>query len=227
MIADDRVRYVGEPLAIVIADSQAQAEDAADRVLADIEPLPVVADCQASLRNEHLLFEAAGTNVGVQYSGKKGEAGVKGPYVRRERFSTQRHSAVTLEARGLVARWDGPGQRMTVFGAAKVPFFHAQDAGAGAMDLPLESVDRSKWDVGGGFGVRGEVYPEDFLVPFAARRLERPVKWIEDRRENLLGSNHSRQMECELEIVLRARRPLLLAHPRRDLSSTAGAYMRT
>jgi len=224
VIADDRVRYVGEPLAIVVADSQAQAEDAADRVLADIEPLPVVADCQASLRNEHLLFEAAGTNVGMQYTGKRGEAGVKGPYVRRERFSTQRHSAVTLEARGLVAQWDGPGQRMTVFGAAKVPFFTRKTLAA-AMDLPLESVDMIEVDVGGGFGVRGEVYPEDFLVPFAARRLERPVKWIEDRRENLLGSNHSRQMECELEIVCERDGRVLAI--RGEIFVDAGAYMRT
>ena len=224
IIASDRVRYVGEPLAIVVADTQAQAEDAADCVLPEIEPLPVVADCRASLRNQQLLFEAAGTNIGVQYTGKRGTPGAQGPYVRRERFSTQRHSAVTLEARGLVARWDGPAQKMTVYGAAKVPFFTRKTLAA-AMDLPLESVDMIELDVGGGFGVRGEFYPEDFLVPFAARRLERPVKWIEDRRENLLGSNHSRQMECELELV--CERDGRVVALRGEVFVDAGAYMRT
>lgn len=225
IIAHEKVRYVGEPLAIVIADTPAQAEDAADRVNADIDPLPVVPDCQASLRNQPLLFEDTGTNVGMQYTGRKGgDEVVQGPYVRKEKFSTQRHSAVTLEARGLVAQWDGPRQRMTVFGAAKVPFFTRKTLAA-AMDLPLESVDMIEVDVGGGFGVRGEFYPEDFLVPFAARRLERPVKWIEDRRENLLASNHSREMECELEIVCeRDGRVLAL---RGEVFVDAGAYMRT
>jgi carbon-monoxide dehydrogenase large subunit len=225
IIAHDKVRYVGEPLAIVIADTPAQAEDAADRVNADIDSLAVVADCQASLRSEALLFEDTGTNVGMQYTGRKGSDDVvHGPYVRKEKFSVQRHSAVTLEPRGLVAKWDGSRQRLTVFGAAKVPFFTRKTLAA-AMELPLESVDMIEVDVGGGFGVRGEFYPEDFLVPFAARRLDRPVKWIEDRRENLLSSNHSREMQCELEIVCEKDGRVLAL--RGEVFVDAGAYMRT
>ena len=225
VIAHEKVRYVGEPLAIVIADTAALAEDAADRVFANIDPLPVVADCAASLRNEHLLFEVSGTNVGMCYTGLRGEAvSVNGHYVRKEKFSTQRHSAVTLETRGLVAQWDGPRQRMTVFGAAKVPFFTRKTL-ATNMDLPLDSVDMIEVDVGGGFGVRGEYYPEDFLVPFAARRLGWSVKWIEDRRENLLGSNHSREMQCELELVCERDGRVLAI--RGEIFVDAGAYMRT
>jgi carbon-monoxide dehydrogenase large subunit len=219
------VRYVGEPLAIVIADTAAQAEDAAGSVYADIDPLPVVANCQASVRNESLLFDGLGTNVGMQYTGRKGDAtGIDGPYVLKEKFTTQRHSAVTLEARGLVAQWDGERKHMTVFGAAKVPFFTRKTLAA-AMDLPLDGVDMIEVDVGGGFGVRGEFYPEDFLVPFAARQLNRPIKWIEDRLENLLGSNHSREMECELELVCQRDGRVLAI--RGEVFVDAGAYMRT
>lgn len=223
VVATDKVRYVGEPLAIVVADSVAQAEDAAALIYADIEQLPVVPDWKTSARDEILLFEEAGTNCPVTYTASKGDArNVTGPYVRRERFVTQRHSAVTMETRGLVARWEG--ERMTVFGAAKVPFTTRRTLAA-SLGLPVESVDMIEVDVGGGFGVRGEFYPEDFLVPFSARALGRPVKWVEDRLENLLGSNHSRQMECELEIVCERNGRILAL--RGEVHTDSGAYMRS
>lgn len=223
VVATDKVRYVGEPLAIVVAESPALAEDAAQLVFADIEQLPAVGDWEASVRNEVLLFEHLGTNCPITYVAQKGDArSVTGPYVRRERFATQRHSAVTMETRGLVARWEGG--RMVVQGAAKVPFTTRRTLAA-SLDLDVEQVDMIEVDVGGGFGVRGEFYPEDFLVPFAARQLGRPVKWIEDRLENLLGSNHSRQMECELEIVCERNGRILAL--RGSVHTDSGAYMRS
>ncbi|MBL0422647.1 xanthine dehydrogenase family protein molybdopterin-binding subunit [Ramlibacter sp. AW1] len=223
VVASNKVRYVGEPLAIVVADSVAIAEDAANLVFADIEHLPAVADWEASARDDVLLFEHLGTNCPITYTAQKGDAlSVTGPYVRRERFVTQRHSAVTMETRGLVACWDG--DRMTVSGAAKVPFTTRRTLAA-SLDLALEQVDMIEVDVGGGFGVRGEFYPEDFLVPFASRMLGRPVKWIEDRLENLLGSNHSRQMECELEIVCELDGRILAL--RGTVHTDSGAYMRS
>jgi carbon-monoxide dehydrogenase large subunit len=223
VVATDKVRYVGEPLAIVVAESPALAEDAAQLVFADIEQLPAVGDWEASVRNEVLLFEHLGTNCPITYVAQKGDArNVTGPYVRRERFATQRHSAVTMETRGLVARWEGG--RMVVQGAAKVPFTTRRTLAA-SLDLDVEQVDMIEVDVGGGFGVRGEFYPEDFLVPFAARQLGRPVKWIEDRLENLLGSNHSRQMECELEIVCERNGRILAL--RGSVHTDSGAYMRS
>jgi carbon-monoxide dehydrogenase large subunit len=225
VVATDKVRYVGEPLAIVIADTTALAEDAAGQIYADIEVLPAVPDWQASARNETLLFESVGTNIPVTYTAQKGDAkSVAGPYVRREKFTTQRHSAVTMETRGLVATWDEHNQKMTVFGAAKVPFTTRRTLAA-SLGLPVESVDMIEVDVGGGFGVRGEFYPEDFLVPFSSRKLGRPVKWVEDRLENLLGSNHSRQMECELEIVCERNGRILAL--RGEVRTDSGAYMRS
>lgn len=224
VIALDRVRYVGECLAIVVAETQDQAEDAAGSVDVDIEALPAVPHCQAAARDESLLFPAHGTNVAITYVAEKGDArNIAGPYVRREKFGVQRHSAVTMETRGLIADWDERRKKMTVFGAAKVPF-STRAMLAPMMGLPLECVDMIESDVGGGFGVRGEFYPENFLVPYASRKLGRPVKWVEDRRENLLGSNHSREMDCEIEIVCERNGRVLAL--RGAVSVDCGAYLR-
>ncbi|HKA44683.1 MAG TPA: xanthine dehydrogenase family protein molybdopterin-binding subunit [Burkholderiales bacterium] len=222
VIALDKVRYVGECLAVVVAETQAQAEDAAAEVNVEIEALPAVPDCEAAARDKSLLFAEHGTNAVITYVARKGDAQkAVGPYVRKETFGVQRHSAVTMETRGLVAEWDG--ERLTVLGAAKVPF-STRAMLAPMLNLPPERIDMIESDVGGGFGVRGEFYPENFLVPFAARRLKRPVKWVEDRRENLLGSNHSREMQCELEIVCASDgRVLALLGA---VSVDCGAYMR-
>jgi carbon-monoxide dehydrogenase large subunit len=200
VVAHDKVRYVGEPLAIVVADSAAEAEDALEAIVADIEALAPVPNRHVAERNASLLFEAQGSNKPITYSAKRGAVeSVRASYVRREKFRVQRHTAVALEPRGLLAEWEGSATKLTVAGGAKVPFSTRRML-ARCMDLPEECIDVIENDVGGGFGVRGEFYPEDFLVPFAARRLGRPVKWIEDRRENLLGSNHSREMDVDLEI---------------------------
>jgi carbon-monoxide dehydrogenase large subunit len=201
VIARSKVRYVGEPMAIVVADSQAQAEDALDAIELDIETLPPVIDRQTSEKNASLLIEEAGTNIPITYVASKGDAlSAQAPYVRRERLSTNRHSAVCLEPRGLLATWDGAKTKLTVEGAAKVPF-QSRRTIAKNMDLPEDCIDMIEGDTGGGFGVRGEFHPEDFLIPWTARKLGRPVKWVEDRRENLLASNHSREIEAELEIA--------------------------
>jgi aerobic carbon-monoxide dehydrogenase large subunit len=188
VIAHKEVRYVGEPIAVVLADTLAQAEDALEAIELEIEPLPVAADRRAGA-------------LAIKYTATKGDAlSAKAPYARRERFSVQRHTAVCMEPRGLLAHWDGAKAKLTVSGAAKVPFATRRTL-AKNMDLPEDCVDMLEHDVGGGFGVRGEFYPEDFLIPFAARKLGRPVKWTEDRRENLLASNHSREMDCDIEIL--------------------------
>src|SRR5258708_9381279 len=108
-----------------------------------------------------------------------------------------------MERGGLVAEWDGVGGRLTVFGEAKVAFLNRRIL-AKQMALPEGAIRMVENDVGGGFGARGEFYPEDFLIPFAARLTGRPVKWIEDRREHLSATNHARNAECELEIACHA-----------------------
>src|SRR6516164_9560405 len=203
VIAERKVRYVGEPIAVVLADSTAIAEDALDAIDVDIEQLPPVVDRHAAVMGEALLFEETGTNLAIKYTAAKGDpdrAWARADYVRRERFSVQRHTAAMMEPRGVLAEWDTALGRLTVSGASKVPFFNRLIL-ASQMGLAEDAIDMVENDVGGGFGVRGEFYPEDFLIPFAARLTGRPVKWIEDRREHLSATNHAREAECELEIA--------------------------
>ena len=167
--------------------SAAAAEDALDAIALDIEPLPAVVDGAAAARGDVLLVEAAGSNVAFTITGVRGDADAAfewAPYTRCERFkrATPRRGA------------DGAARTAGGMGSCA-----GQDHGATARPRSPSSTGgywRSNWDcrkapsrmvendVGGGFGARGEFYPEDFLIPFAARRIGRPVKWIEDRREH-------------------------------------------
>lgn len=147
VIAADRVRYVGEPLAVVLADSAALAEDGVGAIGLDIDELAPVADRQTSARRETLLFAESGTNVAMTLTAVKGDADAAfrdADYVRRERFEVQRYTALPMEPRGILAEWDAERGRMTVLGAAKVPFFN-RDAGgdAGAVAGPYR-LDRER-----------------------------------------------------------------------------------
>jgi carbon-monoxide dehydrogenase large subunit len=227
VIAQGKVRYVGEPIAVVVADSAALAEDALEAILVDIEPLPAVADRAAARKGDRLLFEESGTNLASTMTAVRGDIELAfrtAAYTRRERFKVQRHSAVPMEPRGLLAQWDAALERMTVSGAAKVPFPNRRML-ATMLGVPEPSIRMLEYDVGGGFGARGEFYPEDFLIPFAARLTGRPIKWIEDRRENLLATNHARDAECELEIACASDGTILGL--RGQAFTDLGAYLRT
>ena len=223
VIAHRKVRYVGEPIAIVVADSAALAEDALEAIALEIEALPV-----ATAQNlAPLLFEETGTNLTATLSGIRGdvEAAFRdSPYRRREKFSVQRHAAMPMEPRGLLAEWDAAKGHLTVSGASKVAFPNRRIL-AGQLGLAETAITMIENDVGGGFGARGEFYPEDFLIPFAARHLGRPVKWIEDRREHLMTCNHARDVSYELEIAC-TRDGTILAL-RGKGASDLGAYLRT
>ncbi|MDB5841102.1 MAG: carbon monoxide dehydrogenase [Herminiimonas sp.] len=225
--ASDRVRYVGEPIALVIADDRYVAEDAAELVYVDYDQLDAVVDVHAALTDEVILFDDAGTNLASHYTVARGDtlsAFPQADYVRKETFHCHRHGAMPLETRGLVARWDQAQGVLTVWGATKVPFFNRRVL-AGMFGLEEKKVVMVELDVGGSFGVRGEFYPEDFLIPFAAFKLGRPVKWIEDRRESFIATNHSREMECELEIATRTDGTILAMRAR--ILADMGAYART
>jgi carbon-monoxide dehydrogenase large subunit len=227
VIARDRVRYVGEPIALVLGDSAARAEDGVEAIALDVEELPVVADRYISQRRETLLFEDAGTNLAMQFTAIRGDADAAfrdAEYTRHAHFSVQRHTALPLEPRGLLAEWDAAAGRLTVKGAAKVPFFNRRTV-ARMMGLSESAVDLIENDVGGGFGARGEFYPEDFLIPFAARCVGCPVIWIEDRREHLIAINHARQMDCEVEIACKCDGTIMGL--RGDVFVDLGAYVRT
>jgi aerobic carbon-monoxide dehydrogenase large subunit len=225
VIAYEKVRYVGEPVAVILARSQAAAEDAFDAIVLDIAPLPAVTDCAMAATAEVLLFESAGRNIALTLRGLRGEAVAAfdgAPYTRRKSFKVQRHGAVPMETRGLLAHWDEG--RLTVHGAAKVAFVNRRVL-ARQLGLPESAIRMVEDDVGGGFGARGEFYPEDYLIPFAARLTGRPVKWIEDRREHLTATNHARDVQCDLEIACDRDGTILGLRAR--AATDQGAYIRT
>ncbi|MCA3107635.1 MAG: xanthine dehydrogenase family protein molybdopterin-binding subunit [bacterium] len=227
VIARDRVCYVGEPVALVVATSRALAEDAAEMLYPDIEATEPIVTFDAARAGRILVHPASGRNVAERWQSRRGDAAAaftRAAYTRRESFRCHRHSSVPLETRGLVARWDAARAHLEVLGAAKVPHFN-RDVLAGMLGLEPSQVDLVELDVGGSFGARGEFYPEDLLIPAAARITGLPIKWIEDRRENLLAMNHAREMECELEIAADADGRILGLRGR--LVADMGAYVRT
>ena len=231
VIATGKVRYVGEPIAVVVAESAAIAEDALDLIVVEIGSLPPCVDTGTAITNQSLLFEETGTNLALTYTAVLGDAAgafaaatTDEFYVRCERLDTQRHTATTMETRGLIGQWDSKKQHLTVYGAAKVPFA-SRAMLARQIGLPESSIDLIAGDVGGGFGMRGEFYPEDFLIPFAARHVNRPVKWIEDRREHLLTCNHAREFDCEIELLCRRDGTILAV--RGNVNGNIGAYIRS
>ncbi len=227
VIAHEKVRYVGEPVAVVLATSVAIGEDALEAIAVEIEDMPPVADWQTAAKNQSVLFEKQGTNRSLVFQARKGDADAafaNAPYTRREYLRTGRHYGLTMEPRGVMATWDDAKAKLTVYGAAKVPFFNRRILSA-QIGVPVDQIEMIENDVGGGYGARGEFYPEDFLIPFAARHVKRPVKWIEDRRENLMAMNHAREEECDLEVAC-ARDGTILAI-RGEVHTDMGAYMRT
>jgi carbon-monoxide dehydrogenase large subunit len=234
VLAVGKVRFVGEAVAFVVAETQALAEDALELIEVEFDPLPAVSDIGLAALDQSipppapaLLFEETGANRAITYSMTRGDgpdpfAGA--PYVRRESFYCHRHTGVTMECRGVVAQWDEARQHMTVSGASKVPFPNRRIL-AGLMDLPETAVDMIEGDAGGSYGVRGEFFPEDFLAPFAARALRRPVKWIEDRREHFLAISHARESRADMEIACDASGRILGV--RGTIRVDLGAYIRT
>ena len=225
VIAQDRVRYVGEPIAMVVATSAAIAEDALDLIELEIAPLPAIVTNDDAAAAAALLFPDSGSNLCITYTARLGDAAQEfpGAIIVEDDFSTQRHTAATMETRGLLARWDTARGHLTVHGAAKAPWAGRRML-ARQLGLDEFSIDMIAVDVGGGFGMRGEFYPEDFLIPFAARHLDRPVKWIEDRREHLLSANHAREFDAHLQLILSPAGDILAVRGRARCN--LGAYMR-
>jgi aerobic carbon-monoxide dehydrogenase large subunit len=226
VIAFDKVRYVGEPVAMVLAESAEIAEDALQQISVEIRSLPAIMDWRASIAGATLLFDESETNLAATFMARSGDADAafaRAPYVRRERFGVQRHTALPMETRGLLAEWEDNESRLRMFGAAKLPFFNRR-ALAEMMNLPESAVDYLELDVGGGFGARGEFYPEDFLVAFAARKFGHPIKWIEDRREHFLAIAHAREMEADIEIACQTDGVVLAL--RGTINVDIGAYVR-
>ncbi len=227
VLARGHVRYVGEPIAVIFAESIYAAEDAADRVRCDIDP---VAPCLDPLAAPSEFFPAAPTGLLSEAAliekatGDIAAAFGAAAHVIELEVRVGRHSGSPLEPRGALARFDPVRCVLTMQGAAKVPHYN-RDQIARMLDMPGDSVHLEQGHVGGGFGIRGELYPEDVLACQAAMRLRRPVKWIEDRHEHLVAANHSRDQVHRLRAAVDARGFLLGLED--EIFVDQGAYIRT
>ncbi len=203
LLAHDKVRHVGEAMAVVVARSRHEAEDAAALVVAELEMLPPVTDAEAALRaGAPIIHERFETNLIGEFTIAKGavEAALAAaPRRLQRRFAHHRYVAAPLEGRGVVAQYDRRTDAVTIWSATQVVHWVRREA-ATILRLPEARVRCIALDVGGGFGVKGHVYPEDLLIPFLARTLGRPVAWIEDRREHFLSACHSRDQIHDVEV---------------------------
>jgi len=191
----DRARYVGEIVAMVVADGPERAEDAVDLIRVEWELLPPVVDMtRATEPGMPLLHPEWGSNIGVGFTHSIGDA--DGAFARAdvtvgETFHIQRYVGMPLENRGVVAVWDRRDGTMTTWNSTQVSHF-VQQGLTGALGLPPHKIRVIAPDLGGGFGTKASGYAEDALIPIAAVALGRPVKWIESRREHMSGAAHAR-----------------------------------
>ncbi|MGE0060826.1 MAG: xanthine dehydrogenase family protein molybdopterin-binding subunit [Xanthobacteraceae bacterium] len=222
-LAQDMVRYVGEPVAAVFARDAYLAEDAADAVDLDIEALPVVLDAAEKPGPFDDGHDTEATIL-VKQSGDVEVAFAKAHTVVELDLATGRHSGVPMETRGAIARYDAARDVLEMHGAAKVPHWN-RDRLAKMLGRPIDSVQLYEGHVGGGFGIRGEMYPEDVLVCAAALTFKSAVKWIEDRREHLIAANHSRQQRHKIRAAVAADGHILGIDD--TFFHDNGAYMRT
>jgi len=218
ILAADAVRYVGEPVAVVLGEDPYACEDAAELVGIDIEDEPAILDARAPQ-----------ATVAAELSRDYGDtdaAFARAAHVVETELAIGRHSGVPLEPRCLLAvPGQGPGQDgLDIYGMTKVPVWN-RDLLAGLLGLDEALIHVHAIDAGGGFGVRGEFYPEDFLIPWLALTTGRPVKWAEDRAEHLMAVNHSRQQYHRLAAAFDAGGRILAL--RADIIQDNGAYCRT
>src|SRR5439155_5904875 len=202
-LAADKVRYQGEPVVAVVAESRYVAEDAVDAIAVEWSPLPPVPDARAAMAAESpLVHEEFGTNVILTRAFRHGDvdpALAGAALVVRERFRFRRHAALPIENRAALAAWNADG--LTLWSSTQVPGM-VRDALAESLAVPGHRIRVVAPDVGGGFGLKSSVYAEEIAVAALARRVGRPVKWIGDRREDLLASTQAWDEEIDATLAL-------------------------
>jgi aerobic carbon-monoxide dehydrogenase large subunit len=203
-LAKDEVSFVGQPVAVVVADSRAVAEDAVALIEVDYEPLDAVADLRRAAEPDAPRAHAgAPDNLAAQLRARYSDADgafAAAPHVLSTSFLQHRGGCHSMETRGVVAAWSPFGDQLSLWSATQVPYL-IRRALAGHLGMAETDIRVIAPDVGGGFGPKAGFYPEEIVVPLAARRLGRPVKWIEDRREHFYSTNTQRDQFWELEIA--------------------------
>ncbi len=201
ILPQEIVSYAGQAVALVVAESAAQAEDALDALRLEYEPLPAVASLDDALRSDGPRVHPGG-NVASRFTQRVGDpAGelARAPVVLRERFHLHRGAGMAMETRAIAARWDGELDQVTVWSTTQAPQILRRLL-ARYLAIPEHSVRVVTQDIGGGFGPKAIIYAEDILVPFLARALGRPVRFVETRREHLLAVTQERDQWHDVEI---------------------------
>src|SRR5256712_2281292 len=203
ILPQEVVSYAGQAVALVVAESAAEAEDALDALRVEYEPLPAAASLDDALRVDGPRVHPGG-NVASRFTRRVGDpAGelARAPVVLRERFHVHRGAGMAMETRGISARWDGDLGQITVWSTTQSPQILRRLL-ARYLGLPEHAVRVVTQDIGGGFGPKGIVYAEDILVPYLARALGRPVQFLETRREHLLAVTQERDQWHDVELGL-------------------------
>src|SRR5918992_1026517 len=207
-LARGRVRYAGEPVAVVVADSPYIAEDARDEIVVDSDPLPSVGSVERALaENAPLVYDDLDwpDNVAATFEQEMGDvdrAFDEADVVVTERYRIQRQFACSLETRGVLAEWDANVDELTLWTSSQIVHI-ARDLLAAGLGLPQHRIRGVLPRVGGGFGAKFHFYPEETAIALAARATGRPVRWIEDRYESFLTTVHARQQQVEASMAVR------------------------
>lgn len=225
LLAEGKVRFVGEPVAVVLAEDAYKAEDAAEHVMVEYDSLPVVGTMkQAHDPSLPPLFDGWTSNVIVQRQMKGGDleaAKTAAAHVIKRTYRTQRQAGVPMECRGVVAHYNPADRFLTVWSSTQMPHL-VRTYIAEELNIPESRIRVVAPDVGGGFGIKGQVFGDEVLVAWLAIKTGRPVKWIEDRREHLIASLHARDHEHTLEAYVSADGRLLGL--KADITVDNGAY---
>jgi carbon-monoxide dehydrogenase large subunit len=204
VLARDKVCYVGQPIAIVVAQNRYLAKDAVALIQVDYEPLPPVLDPLVALQAEATPIHAAlGTNVGLRVSHEGGDvaaAFAQADHVLQQRYHVPRLAPTPLETRGVAASYQPQEDVLTVWNSTQAPH-RVKHYVAQLLDRPESRVRVLAADVGGGFGEKGCLFPEDIAIPYLSTRLGRPVKWVAERQENML-TFHARGHTVDVEVAV-------------------------
>ncbi len=207
-LAEGKVRFYGDPVAVVLAEDRYAARDGRDLIDVDYEPLPAVVDVEKAMQPDApILYEEFGTNVGFGmhpptdeidkvFEQTKADGGI----IIKQRLLNQRVAPVPMETRGVLADYRKADKTLTLWSSSQIPHL-LRDILAGLVGLPQHRVHVIVPEVGGGFGCKLNVYPEEMLAAFASMKLGRPVKWIEDRSENLSSTIHGRDQVDHIEVA--------------------------
>jgi carbon-monoxide dehydrogenase large subunit len=225
-LAKDKVRHLGEPIALVVAESRYLAEDAVGVIEVEYDPLPAVGDLEAALApGAALVHDDLPSNVASKVRQSRGDLDAafrNAKRIIRRRFRYDRGASIPMETRGIVAEWDRRADRMTVWDTTQAPVV-IRNGLAAMLGLSERQLRVVAPNIGGGFGPKMMMfYPEEVLIPWAALRLGRPVKWIEDRLEHFTATTHERSQIHDAELAVDAEGRILGVHD--SFLHDTGAY---